>query len=242
MNLTFWICALPGLGFEVLFFSRAAVDLLADLLELSGERWGDWVQDEANIKSSYAAPCILEVMLKILTFGAADTLEAVVSEAVAFGLVSEQFKILQSELVAFRAKGIEAVFVALDIADTSFVSVVGIDISVLLLEMDLAALGATELEWADVVVLDMYALMLGRNVRWADLEATALKSVDLLVAAGSVVTWLDVIVTGRQLVCGLLKLRVCFFVWEAGHGTAGAENERLFLGCCPLPLHTGAWE
>lgn len=88
-------------------------------------------------------------MLKILTFGAADTLEAVVSEAVVFGLLSEQFKLLQSKLVAFRAKGIEAVCVELDmsgIAVTSFVSVVDIDISVPLLEMDLAALGAIELE------------------------------------------------------------------------------------------------
>lgn len=48
--------------------------------------------------------------------------------------------------------------------------------------------------------------MLGLNVTLADLEATALKSVDdlcVLVTAG---------VTGRELVCGLLELRLCCFV------------------------------
>lgn len=120
------------------------------------------MQDAANVKPSYAAPSILEVMLKILTFGAADTLEAVVSEAVVFGLVSEQFEILHSKLVAFRAKGIEALCVAVDmsgIAVTSFVGFADTDKSMLLLERDLALLGTTELERADVVGLDMFDLM-----------------------------------------------------------------------------------
>ncbi len=87
--------------------------------------------------------------------------------------------------------------------------------------------------------------MLGLNVTLADLEATALKSVfDLLVARGVVVTagvclaWLEAVVTGRELVCGLLKLRL--FVRGADSRFAGAENERLFRGCCPLPLLIGA--
>lgn len=51
---------------------------------------------------------------------------------------------------------------------------------------------------------------MGLNVTLADLEATALKSVvDLLVATGVVVTaWLETVVTGREVVCGLLKLRL----------------------------------
>lgn len=107
------------------------------------------MQDAANIKPSYAAPSILEVMLKILTFGAADILEAVVSEAVVFGLVSEHIKILESKLVALGVKGGEAECVASEmsgIAMTSFVGGVDIDILVPLLEMDLSVLDAIELE------------------------------------------------------------------------------------------------
>lgn len=80
----------------------------------------------------------------------------------------------------------------------------------------------------------------------ADLEATALKSVvDILVETSVVVTagvclaGLEAVVTGGELVCGILKLRLCFFVCEAGPKSAGVEKERLFLGCCPLPRLTG---
>lgn len=61
--------------------------------------------------------------------------------------------------------------------------------------------------------------MLGLNATSADLEATALKSViDLLVervvvvTAGVFLAGLEAVVTGRELVCGTLKLGLCFFV------------------------------
>lgn len=62
------------------------------------------VQDGVNTGPSPVAPSVLEVTLKILTFEAATMLEAVMSEAVVFGLASERIKISESTLVAFGGK------------------------------------------------------------------------------------------------------------------------------------------
>lgn len=169
------------------------------------------MRDAANIKPSYAAPSIFEGMLKILPSGAADILEAVVSEAVVFGLVSEHR--YEFKLVALGVKG-QAECVASETparTRTSFVGVEGPDVSLPLLEMHLVVLDVAELECADDVVLDTSALerwsvnMSGLSVRCADLEETALKRVVDL--SGSVVTWIEAVVTRGELVCGLLKLR-----------------------------------
>lgn len=216
------------------------------------------MQDVVNAKLSYAgaAPSILEFMLKILILGAVDMLGAVVSGAVVFGLVA-----LESKVVVHRVGGVEAVCSTTDtsgVAVIFFVSFGDIVILVPLLDVDLALFGATmekgtleELERADVVVLSMSALrrwfvnMLGLNVALADLDATALKSVDLLVATFAVGTarvclaWCKAVVNGRELVCGKLKLRFCLCVWKAGFRSAGAESDRLRLGCCLLPLLSG---
>lgn len=214
------------------------------------------MQDVANAKLSYtgAAPSILESMLKILTLGAVDMLGAVAPGAVVFGLLAPE-----SKVVVFRVGGVETACVTTDtsgIAVFFFVSFGVIVFLAPLLEMDSTLLDATvekgnleELERDDDVVLDISALrrwfvnMLGLNVALADLDATALKSVvDLLVPTFVVGTtraclaWLEAVVTGRELVCGELKLKFCLCVWEAGFRSAGAESDRLLLGCCPLPL------
>lgn len=124
---------------------------------------------------------------------------------------------LESKLLVPRVKGVEAVCIALDIFEiaVSFVVISGDTVVLVpLSEVDLALLDELG---ADVVVLDVSAFkewcvkMLGLNVTLADLEATALKSVvDLSVAAG--LAWLEATVTGRELGCGLLKLRLCLFI------------------------------
>lgn len=60
---------------------------------------------------------------------------------------------------------------------------------------------------------------------------------DAVVTAGVCSTGLEAVGTGSELVGGILKL--CFSACEAVPRSAGAEKERLFLGCCPLPLLAG---
>jgi len=180
-------------------------------------------------------------------------LEADRSGRVVLGLVTLRLKV-----AVFRKA--EAVFLASNMSEIviSFVwfgDVVTLGPS---FEMDLSLLGARvargkleEEERADV--LDMSALRCrlanrqGLNTALADLEATALKSVpdllklaDLVVTTGTSSAGLKSVTTGREGVCG--KLQVRFFFFALGElRSAGAERDRLFLGCRPLPLFSGAY-